>query len=154
MWNWKTIYEDDQYAFYCDLDNIIDTVGDEEGIYASTACYQSLPQRFGVWTSLFLKKKTTRTKYVTARKRGDLSISGYESYRYSLCLVEIDSGTMKYRLIPAADYDDKDQQIGDSTLLEAIVNPPLIEGLATEWSAIGSRKTHPMIKALCKIFTP
>lgn len=152
MWNWKTVYEDDRYVFYCDLDNIVDTAGDGEGVYASTACYQSLPQRFGVWTSLFLKKKTARKKYVTARKKGGLSISGYEDYRYSLCLVEIDSGIMKYRFIPAADYNDTDRQIGDSSILDN-VDTLLVEGVTTEWSAIRSRKTHTMIKALSKIFS-
>ena len=74
MWNWKTVYEDDTYAFYCDLSNIIDTVGDEEGCYAGAECYMPLPERCGIWTSLFLKKKAVKKRYVTARKKGGLPL--------------------------------------------------------------------------------
>ena len=59
---------------------------------------------------------------------------------------------MKYRVIPAADYDEKDQQIGDSVLLDNI-DPPLIDGVSVDWSSIRSRKTHAMIKALYKMFS-
>ena len=152
MWNWKTVFEDDTYAFYCDLDNIIDTAGDEEGCYASTECYMPLPERCGIWTSLFLKKKAAKKRYVAARKKGGFSTSGYEDYHYSLCLVEFDRRTMKYRVIPAADYDEEDLQIGDSTLLDA-VGPPLIDGVTVDWSSIRSKKTHAMIKALYKLFS-
>src|SRR5512145_238850 len=117
MWNWKTAYEDEQYTFFCDLNNIIDTAGDQDGLYASAECYMPIPQRFGIWTSLFLKKKAARKRYQTVRKQSGLSVAGYEDYRYSLCLVEFDSGTMKYRIIPAADYNESDRQIGDSTIL-------------------------------------
>jgi hypothetical protein len=151
MWNWKTVYEDDRYAFYCDLDNIIDTAGNEEGLCASTECYMPLPERCGIWTSLFLKKKTAKKRYVAAREKGGFSIAGYEDYHYSLCLVEFDRKNTKYRVIPAADYDEKDQQIGESTLLDA-VSPPLIDGVTVDWSNIRSRKTHTMIKALYKMF--
>jgi hypothetical protein len=152
MWNWKTVYEDDTYAFYCDLSNIIDTVGDEERCYAGADCYMPLPERCGIWTSLFLKKKTAIKRYVAARKKSGFSIAGYEDYHYSLCLIEFDTGTMKYRVIPAADYDEKNQQIGDSELLD-VVDPPLIDGLTVDWSSIRSKKTHPMIKALYKLFS-
>jgi hypothetical protein len=152
MWNWKTVYEDDRYAFYCDLDNIIDTAGNEESLYASTECYMPLPERCGIWTSLFLKKKTAIKRYVAARKKGGFPIAGYEDYHHSLCLVEFDRKNTKYRVIPAADYDEKDQQIGDSTLLDT-VSPPLIDGVTDDWSNIRSKKTHPMIKALYKLFS-
>jgi hypothetical protein len=152
MWNWKTVYEDDIYALYCDLDNIIDTAGDEEDLYASTECYVPLPERCGIWTSLFLKKKTAKKRYAAARKKGGFSTSGYEDYQYSLCLIEFDTGTMKYRVIPAADYNEKDQHIGDSLLLDS-VDPSLIDGVTVDWSNIRSRKTHPMIKALYKLFS-
>ena len=152
MWNWKTVYEDDAYAFYCDLDNIIDTVGDEEDCYAGAECYMPLPERHGVWTSLFLKKKTARKRYLAARKKAGFTASGYEDYRYSLCLIEFDRGTMKYRVIPAADYNERDQQIGDSSLLDA-AGPPLIDGVTVDWSSVQSKKTHPMIKALYKLFS-
>jgi hypothetical protein len=152
MWNWKTVYEDDTYAFYCDLDNIIDTAGDEEGCYAGAECYMPLPERCGIWTSLFLKKKAAKKRYVTARKKSGFSTSGYEDYCYSLCLIEFDRKNMKYRTIPTADYDEKDQQIGDSILLD-VVEPPLIDGVTADWSGIRSKKTHPMIKALYKLFS-
>lgn len=152
MWNWKIVFEDEKYAFFYDVNNIVDTVGDGEGNFASTECYMGIPQRFGVWTSLFLKKKTVRKQYLVARKKGGFSTAGYDDYLYSLCLVEFDSGTMKYRVIPAADYNDSDRQIGDSIILDAI-DPPLIDGIAIDWSSIRSKKTHPMIKALYKIFS-
>jgi hypothetical protein len=152
MWNWKTVYEDDTYTFFCDIDNIIDTAGDEEGYYAGTECYMPLPERCGIWTSLFLKKKTARKRYASAREKGGFSSSGYEDYQYSLCLIEFDRKNMKYRGIPATDYDEKDRQIGDSTLLD-VVSPPLIDGVTGDWSSIQSRKTHAMIKALYKLFS-
>jgi hypothetical protein len=152
MWNWKTVFEDDTYAFYCDLDNIIDTAGDEEGCYAGQERYMPLPERCGIWTSLFLKKKAARKRYMAARKKGGFSAIGYEGYHYSLCLVEFDRKNMKYRAIPAADYDSTDRQIGDSTLLD-VLEPPLVDGVAIDWSSIRSRKTHAMIKALYKLFS-
>jgi hypothetical protein len=152
MWNWKTVFEDDTYAFYCDLSNIIDTVGDEEGCNASTGSYMPLPERCGIWTSLFLKKKTAKKRYVTARKKGGFSTTGYKDYQYSLCLVEFNRKNKKYRVIPATDYEEKGQQIGDSTLLDA-VDPPLIDGVTIDWSSIRSKNTHPMIKALYKLFS-
>jgi hypothetical protein len=152
MWNWKTIYEDDTYAFYCDLDNIIDTAGDEEGLYASTECNMPPPERFGIWTSLFLKKKTAKKRYVSARKKRGFSTSSYEDYHYSLCLIEFDTGTMKYRVIPTTDYDEKNRQIGDSLLLDNF-DPPLIDGVTVDWSSIRSKKTHLMIKTLYKLFS-
>jgi hypothetical protein len=152
MWNWKTVYEDDSYAFYCDLGNIIDTAGHEEGCYAGADCYMPLPERCGIWTSLFLKKKASKRRYAAARKKEGHSTSGYENYHYSLCLVEFDRKNMKYRVIPAADYDEKDRQMGDSTLLD-VVSPPLVDGVTVDWSGIRSRKTHAMIKALYKLFS-
>ncbi len=111
-----------------------------------------LPERCGIWTSLFLKKKMAKKRYVAARTKKGLSTSGYEDYHYSLCLVEFDTGTIKYRVIPAADYNEADCQIGDSTLLDT-VDSSLIDGLTADWSSIRSKKTHPMIKALYKLFS-
>ncbi len=152
MWNWKTIFENDELSFYCDIDNVVDTVGDGEGNFASAECYMPIPQRFGVWTSLSLKKKTAKKRYLAARKRGSFSTAGYEDYLYSLCLVEFDSGAAKYRVIPTADFDGADRQLSDSTILDP-VNPPLINGVATDWSPIRSKKTHEMIRALYKFFS-
>ncbi len=152
MWNWKTIFENDELTFFCDIDNIVDTVGDGEGNFASPECYMPIPQRFGVWTSLSLKKKAARKQYVAARKKGGLSVSGYEDYFYSLCLVEFDAGAGKYRVIPASDFDGADRQISDSSILDP-VDPPLIDGVATDWSSIRSKKTHEMIQALYRFFS-
>lgn len=152
MWNWKTVFEDEQYAFFCDVNNIVDTAGDGEGNFASAECYMPIPQRFSVWTSLFLKKKAARKRYLAARKKGGFSTAGYEEYLYTLCLVEFDSGALKYRVIPAADYNESDRQIADSIILDTI-DPPLIDGIAPDWSSIRSKKTHPMIKALYKLFS-
>ncbi len=152
MWNWKIAFEDEKYAFFCDMNNIIDTAGDGEGNFASTECYMPISQRFAVWTSLFLKKKPEKKRYLMERKKTGFSVAGYETYSYSLLLVEFDSGTMKYRVIPAADYDEKDRQIGDSSLLDP-AHSPLIDGFATDWSSIRSKKTPPMIKALYKLFS-
>ena len=152
MWNWKMVFDDDACAFYCDVDLIVDTVGDAEGTYPSTECYMPTPDRFGVWTSLSFKDKEIVKRYVAERKRMGLRIKGYEGYQYSLCLVEFDSRKMKYRIIPAMDYNAKDDQIGDSFLFGDGAFS-LIDGLSGEWAGIRSRKTHPMIKALHKMFS-
>lgn len=152
MWNWKAVYEDDTYAFYCDLDKIIDTAGDEEGLYAGTECHVPLPERFGVWTSLAFKKKAIRKRCLERRTKAGLPVAGYEDYQYSLCLVEFNTGTMQYRVTPATDHDEMDQYIGDSSLLDD-VDPPLINGITVNWSNIRSKKTHTMIKTLYKLFS-
>jgi hypothetical protein len=152
MWNWKLVYEDETCAFYCDLDKIVDTAGDEDGLYASTECYMPLPERCAIWTSLAFKKKTTKKRYVKERKKTGFPVTGYEDYQYSLCLVEFDTQKVQYRIIPAADYDGSDCQIGDSTLFGNNY-PPLIEGVSGSWASIRSKKTQPMIKALYKMFS-
>ncbi len=149
MWNWKPVYEDEEYALFCDLDQIVDTVGDGEGMFGSTECYMPIPERFGVWTTLFLKTGQIRKDYLENRKAGRLSTTGYNRYRYTLCLVEFDSSAHKYRAIPAADYNSNDEQIGDSSLLDG--NPP-VAGLSDDWASLKSKNAPPMIRALFKIF--
>ncbi|HEX2964409.1 MAG TPA: hypothetical protein VHO84_01415 [Syntrophorhabdaceae bacterium] len=148
MWNWKTVYEDEDYAFYCDVDQIVDTIGDGEGTFASTECYMPIPERFAVWTSLFPKNRAARKDYIDSRKKTGLSTTGYKNYRYTLCLVEFDSLQRKYRTIPAADYDGDDKQIGDSSLLDC--SPTLVK-LSDKWTSIRSKDTHSMMRALFKI---
>jgi hypothetical protein len=152
MWNWKTVYEDDICAFYCDLDKVIDTEADADDLYASTECYMPLRERYGVWTSLSFKKKTIKKQYSEARKQMGFFIEGYEDYQYSLCLVEFDVKKMKYRIIPVMDYDTRDHEISDSFLF-ADAESSLVDGISGEWASIRSRKIHPMIKALYKMFS-
>lgn len=152
MWNWKLAFEDDTCVFYCDLDKIVDTVSDEAGLYASIDCYQPIPDRFGVWTSLSFKKKTSIKLYLQKRKETGLHIDGYENYQYSLCLVEFNTQTMKYRIIPATDYDKEDRQIGDSYILE-IQGESIIVSLSDTWTDIISEQVHPMIRALYALFS-
>ena len=149
MWNWKPVYEDEEYAFFCDLDNIIDTVGDGEGMFGSTECYMPIPERFGVWTTLFPKRKETRKNYLETRKKSGLPATGYNTYRYTLCLVEFDTSSHRYRSIPAADYNGNDEQIGDSSILECRL---FMEVLSKDWAGIRSKNTHPMIRDLFRVF--
>ncbi len=149
MWNWKLIFEDEEAASYCDFDKIIDTEGDEDNIFASMECYRQLPPRFAVWTSLTLKKKEAVKRYKEQRRRAGLPLEGYQRFRYTLCLIEIDATKKRYRVIPATDYDSADNELGESSILDD-KDSPLIEGLATEWSAINSRTTHMMIPAIFK----
>lgn len=151
MWNWKLIYEDGEIASYCDLDKIIDTEGGEDGIFASMECYRQLPPKFAVWASLTLKKKEAAKRYKEQRKEAGLPVKGYQQYRYTLCLIEIDAEKKRYRVIPATDYDSADNELGESSILSRR-DEPLVEGLKTEWASINSRTTHSMIPAIFKRF--
>ncbi len=151
MWNWKLIYEDGEIASYCDLDKIIDTEGGEDNIFASMECYRQLSSKFALWASLTFKKKEAVQKYRGQRKEAGLSVKGYQRFRYTLCLVEMDATKKKYRVIPATDYDSADNELGESSILSKR-DEPLVEGLKTEWASINSRTTHSMIPAIFKRF--
>ncbi len=153
MWNWKHFYEDDNISVFCDLDQIIDTEADEDGLYASPDCYRPLPTRFGVFVSIVLKKKEDAARYLEERKKRSLPVAGYKSYRYSLCLAEIDLKQMVCRVLPAGDYDAKDKELGEACIItEAMA--ALLPGISDEWKPIRSKKSHPMIRELAKKFFP
>lgn len=153
MWNWKPFYEDESISVFCDLDQIVDTQADQDGLYCSTDCYQGLPLRFGVFISIVLKNKDDMARYFEERKKRSLPVTGYKSYRYSLCLAEIDGGQMRSRVLPAGDYDGKDRQLGDTCIITDIT-PPIFAGVDENWKPIRSKKTHPMIRELAKLFFP
>ena len=153
MWNWKHFFEDDNISVFCDLDQIIDTEADEDGFYASPDCYRPLPMRFGLFVSLILKKKEDVARYLEERKNRSLSIKGYKSYKYSLCLVEIDARQMVWRVLPAGDYDVKDKELGESCIITEVM-PAILPGINEEWKPIRSRKSHPMIRSLAKMVFP
>jgi len=151
MWNWNLIFEDGEIISYCDLDKIIDTEGGEDGIFASMECCRPISPRFAVWASLTFKKKEAVKRYIEQRKGAGLPVTGYQRFRYTLCLIEMDAIKKRYRVIPATDYDSTDNELGESSIL-ADKNAPLVEGLKAEWASINSRATHRMIPAIFKRF--
>jgi len=153
MWNWKPFYDDDNISAFCDLDQIVDTEADENGCYSGPDCYRALPPRFGVFVSIVLKNKDDMARYLEERKRRSLPLKGYKSYRYSLCLAEIDARQMISRVLPAGDYDVKDRELGDTCVITDIT-PPILPGINEEWKPIKSKKTHRMIRELAKMFFP
>jgi len=153
MWNWKPFFENDTISAFCDLDQIIDTEADEDGLYASPDCYQGLSPRFGVFVSIVLKNKADIDRYLDERKKRSLPMTGYKAYQYSLCLAEIDSRQMICRVLPAGDYDKNDKELGDATLI-IDADAGIIPGINDEWKPIRSKKSHPMIRSLVKMFFP
>jgi hypothetical protein len=153
MWNWKHFYEDDAISVFCDLDQVVDTEADEDGLYASPDCYRPLPTRFGIFISIVLKRKEDVTRYLEERKKRSLTVTGYKSYKYSLCLAELDLRQMTCRVLPAGDYDVKDKELGEACIItEALA--ALLPGINDEWKLIRSKKSHPMIRELAKKFFP
>lgn len=153
MWNWKPFYDDDNISAFCDLDQIVDTEADENGCYSGPDCYRALPPRFGVFVSIVLKNKDDIARYLEERKRRSLPIKGYKSFRYSLCLAEIDAKDMRSRVLPAGDYDSKDRELGDTCIITDMTLP-ILPGIDEEWKPIRSKKTHQMIRNLAKMFFP
>ncbi|MCX5811857.1 MAG: hypothetical protein NT178_04850 [Proteobacteria bacterium] len=149
MWNWKLMHEDEEVICYCDIDSINDPVEDENGYYRSIECYQVIPNRVAAWMSFFIKNKETIRYYIEQREKAGLPIKGYQDFNNVLCLVEIDSEKMLYRVIPAIDYDDKSNELGQSTALD-IEGQDLLKGMKGDWSPIRPRKTHKAIHALFK----
>ena len=153
MWNWKPFFEDDNISAFCDLDQIVDTEPDADGFYASPDCYRPLAERFGVFISIVLKNKEDMARYLEERKKRSLPLKGYKSYKYSLCLAEIDSRQMVCRVLPAGDFDIKDNELGEACIItEALA--AILPGINDEWKPIKSRKSHPMIRNLAKMFFP
>jgi len=72
-------------------------------------------------------------------------------FSYTLGLVELDAVNNLYRVIPAMDLDEKDQQLGTSSLLDG-TKDPLLKGIKGDWSKIGSPKTSKAIKLLFNFF--
>jgi hypothetical protein len=151
MWNWKHFYEDDSISVFCDLDQVIDTEADEDGLYASPDCYRPLPTRFGVFVSIVMKNKADIARYLEERKSRSLPAKGYKSYKYSLCLAELDLRQMTCRVLPAGDFDTNDKELeGGCVITEAAIFP----GINDEWKPIRSKKSHPMVRELAKKFFP
>ncbi len=149
MWNWKLMHEDENIICYCDIDSINDPVEDEDGCYSSVECYQAIPKRVAAWMSFIFKNKEAIRQYIEERGKAGLSVEGYEDFNNILCLVEIDSEKMLYRVIPAIDYDDKSNELSQSTVLD-IEEQSLLKGMKGDWSPIQQRKTHKSIHALFK----
>jgi len=149
MWNWKKIYEDDECICFCDINNVVDPVCDEDFIFPSVACYRGMSERVAAWISLGCKKKSSITRYVAQRKKEGLPVDGYQGYRYTLCIVELDATKRHYRVIPAIDFDGHGNELGTSTILK---KPPLMKGLSTEWASLTAKGTHKIIHALYEFF--
>ncbi len=153
MWNWKPFFQDDHISAFCDLDQVIDTEPDEDGCYASPDCYRSFPPRFGVFVSIVLKDKEDIARYLEERKKRSLPMAGYKSYKYSLCLAEIDAREMVCRVLPAGDYDTHDRELGEANSIITEIKA-VLPGINDEWKPIKSKKSHPMIRELAKMFFP
>ncbi len=151
MWSWKLIYEDETFNLFCDIDSVVGSEEIEEGIFAGVECYRRLPEKIVLWVSLGIKDKRVLKDYIRRRKQAELSSEGYDSYSYTLGLVELDSVNRLYRVIPTMDFNEKDAQLGTSSLLDDTV-VPLLEGLRGNWSKIGSPKTSKAIKLLFNFF--
>lgn len=153
MWNWKMIHDEDDFIMYCDIDNVTGSDEDEQGMFPTGECYQGLPEKIIVWISIGIKKREILARYVARRKEAGLSTEGYENYAHSLGLVELDSLSRLYRAIPAVDFDDKDNQLGTSSLVVE-GGDPLLKGIKGEWSPVDSNETSDAIKAVYRFFYP
>jgi hypothetical protein len=153
MWNWKSIFEDGEISVYRDIDNIVDTEANEDDVYGSVECYQPMPAKVATWVSIAVKDKGTVARYMEQRKGLGFDLAGYEKYRYTLCLAEVDSEKRMYRVLPAIDYDRDDKQLGTSSILSG-EGVPLVEGIKTDWSSVRSRGTHKAIRILYRALFP
>ncbi|MBP1745840.1 MAG: hypothetical protein H6Q54_455 [Deltaproteobacteria bacterium] len=151
MWSWKLIYEDETFNLFCDIDNVVGSEELDEGIFAGVECYRSLPEKIAVWVSIGIRDRGILKKYIERRKKAGFSSDGYDDFSYTLGLVELDAVNNLYRVIPAMDLDEKDQQLGTSSLLDG-TKDPLLKGIKGDWSKIGSPKTSKAIKLLFNFF--
>jgi len=143
------MHEDENLLCYCDIDSINDPIEDENGLYTSFECYQVLPKTVAAWMSFYVKNKEAVRHYIEQREKAGLSIEGYQDLNNILCLVEIDSEKMIYRVIPAIDYDKNNREIGQSTVLD-YENQSVLKGMRNDWTPIRPRKTHKAIHAVFK----
>ena len=114
------------------------------------------------WTRSSIPKptKTDFTVHPTAtvrsleqRKKRSLTLTGYKSYQYSLCLAEIDARRMMCRVLPAGDFDKNDKELGEDCIITEAMTA-ILPGINDEWRPIRSKKSHPMIRDLAKMFFP
>lgn len=151
MWNWKLIFENETFNLFCDTESVAGSEENEEGMFPSVECYQSLPDKVAVWISIGIKDKEFIKKYIERRQESGLTTEGYETFSYTLGLVELDAAKRLYRVIPAMDLDERDQQIGASTLLDG-KHGLSIKGMKSDWSKIESPRTSKSIKNLFNFF--
>jgi hypothetical protein len=151
MWTWKLIYEDETFNLYCDIDNVVGSEEIDEGIFGSSDCYRPLPEKIALWVSIGIKSKGILMDYVERRKKSGLSSDGYKEYSHTLGLIELDAANNLYRVIPAVDLDEKDQQLGTSSLLEG-KKASLLKGFKSDWSKIESPATNKAVKLLYNFF--
>lgn len=149
MWNWKHLYEDKELVCYCDIDNIINPEADEDGIYLSVDCYQSIPLKTAAWMMFFIKNEDTIKHYTEYRKTAGLPIAGYENFNNVICLVELDAERYLYRVIPAGDYNKEGDELGASAIISD-KKKTFLKGMKAEWSPIQKGKTHKSVFALYK----
>jgi hypothetical protein len=151
MWSWKLIYEDEIFNLYCDIDNVVGSEELDEGMFAAVDCYRSLSEKIVLWVSIGIKSKGVLKEYMERRKKAGFSSEGYEGYSHTLGLVEFDAVNNLYRVIPAVDLDEKDQQLGTSSLLEG-KKTSLLKGIKGDWSKIESPRTNKAIQLLFNFF--
>jgi hypothetical protein len=120
-------------------------------MFAAFDCYRSLPEKFAVWISIGIKSKGILKDYIGRRKKSGFSSEGYEGYSHTLGLVEFDTVNNLYRVIPTVDLDEKDQQLGTSSLLEG-KKASLLKGIKGDWSKIESPRTNKAIQLLFNFF--
>ncbi|HOV90981.1 MAG TPA: hypothetical protein PKW07_09760 [Syntrophorhabdaceae bacterium] len=149
MWNWKMIHEDNDLVYYMDIENISDSKADEDGIYSSFECYQTLSDRVAIWVMFFIKNKDIIKRYNEYLKENGIVPKGYRDYSSTLCLVELDATKELYRVIPALDYDSKGRELGVSKIITDD-GKSFIKGIKGDWSSIKSRNTNKAIKTIFK----
>ncbi|MCX8110170.1 MAG: hypothetical protein N3D15_02845 [Syntrophorhabdaceae bacterium] len=149
MWNWKMIYEDNDYVCYLDIENITDSKADEDGLYSSFECYRSISDRVVVWAMFFIKNREIVDKYKEYLKLKGSLTEGYRDYNNSLCLIEFDAEKGLYRAIPALDYNSQGRELGTSKII-ADKGKSFIKGLKGDWSPVKSRGTNKAIPGIFK----
>jgi hypothetical protein len=152
MWNWKLVHEDGESLWYCDIDSISDSEEDEDGVYRSADCYQSLSRTVAIWTSIFVKSKEKVVRYVGQRKKKGLPVKGYQGFSNFLSVIEIDLGKKQYRVIPAIDYDKAGIELSQSAVLDDETES-ILPGIKSDWAPVQPRKTHKAIQALYKFIS-
>lgn len=151
MWSWKLIYEDETISLSCDIDNVVDSEELEEGLFAPVDEGRPIPEKIAVWASIAIKDREILTKYVTQREQAGLSVEGYENLSFTLSLIQLDAQGKRYRVIPVVDIDEKDQQLGTSSLLDE-TKGVMVNGIENDWSNIDTPTTNRAIQSLFAFF--